>query len=194
MELSEKLILLRNQRGLTQEALAETSGLNIRTIQRIESGETRPRGATLKLLCQSLDVEPSSIVSEKIMPSKTSLITKKVMELLMLVCVNLILTGIIGFLTLDSGANLNSRLASLPLSFFLSASIVFLTPGLRAETRLTRFGSGYGFYLLLTLIIHGFPVSWITCLFPSLIIATLTLYYGNRLIEKLPFHTSAYKH
>ena len=35
---------LRNQKGISQEFLAEESGLSLRTIQRIEKGESNPTG------------------------------------------------------------------------------------------------------------------------------------------------------
>ena len=38
---------IRNARSLTQQALAEKSGINIRQIQRIESGESEMRNVTL---------------------------------------------------------------------------------------------------------------------------------------------------
>ena len=40
--------------GLTQETLAERSGLGIRSIQGLERGETRPRRETLRRLTQAL--------------------------------------------------------------------------------------------------------------------------------------------
>jgi transcriptional regulator with XRE-family HTH domain len=42
-----KLKQIREQQNLTQEELAEKSGISVRTIQRIESG-TEPKGHTLK--------------------------------------------------------------------------------------------------------------------------------------------------
>ncbi|WP_374329310.1 helix-turn-helix domain-containing protein [Soonwooa sp.] len=50
-----KLKKIREQKNLTQEELAELSGISVRTIQRIESG-TPPKGFTLKALAKSLDV------------------------------------------------------------------------------------------------------------------------------------------
>jgi len=41
---------LRIQNGLSQEELAEQSGLSLRTVQRIEGGETEPREDSLKRL------------------------------------------------------------------------------------------------------------------------------------------------
>ena len=53
--LASKIVKLRKERGLTQEKLAEKTNLNIRTIQRIESGEVKPRLFTLKVLSETLD-------------------------------------------------------------------------------------------------------------------------------------------
>lgn len=53
--LAGKIVALRKSKGLSQEALAEKASINLRTLQRIENGETEPRGQTLKLLAQALD-------------------------------------------------------------------------------------------------------------------------------------------
>lgn len=45
---------LRKQHGLTQAELAEKCRLNIRTVQRIESGEVVPRSYTLRILSEAL--------------------------------------------------------------------------------------------------------------------------------------------
>lgn len=55
-----KLKSIRERRNLTQSELAETSGLSLRTIQRIESGTT-PKGHTLKVLIDTLDIEPAEL-------------------------------------------------------------------------------------------------------------------------------------
>lgn len=53
--LAEKIELLRKSKGLSQEALADQSSINLRTLQRIEAGETEPRGNTLRLIAKALD-------------------------------------------------------------------------------------------------------------------------------------------
>lgn len=53
--LSGKIESLRKSKGLTQEALADESSINLRTLQRIEAGETEPRGNTLRLIAKALD-------------------------------------------------------------------------------------------------------------------------------------------
>lgn len=45
----------RHQKGLTQNALAEQSGLSLRSIQRIENGEVSPRVYSLNKLSEILD-------------------------------------------------------------------------------------------------------------------------------------------
>jgi transcriptional regulator with XRE-family HTH domain len=58
----EKIKTLRQQQGVSQEELAERSGLSLRTIQRIENGETEPRGDSLKRIAAALGVTPNEIM------------------------------------------------------------------------------------------------------------------------------------
>ena len=62
-----KLKQIRINRNLSQEQLAELSGLNVRTIQRLEKG-SKPSLESLKCLASALSVEVSDITdaSEKI--------------------------------------------------------------------------------------------------------------------------------
>ena len=48
---------LRIEKGYSQEGLSTASGVSLRTIQRIESGETVPRPQTLQTLASALGVE-----------------------------------------------------------------------------------------------------------------------------------------
>ncbi len=64
-KLSKRVKDLRNRRGISQELLAEDSGLSLRTIQRIENGETEPRGDTLKRLADTLNVTPDELIEWK---------------------------------------------------------------------------------------------------------------------------------
>ena len=52
----------RARKGLSQEELAEQAGLSLRTIQRIENGETAPRGDTLKRIAAALKVSPDELI------------------------------------------------------------------------------------------------------------------------------------
>lgn len=60
--IAKRIRELRKKKGLSQELLAENSGLSLRTIQRIENGETAPRGETLKRLADTLNVSPEEII------------------------------------------------------------------------------------------------------------------------------------
>lgn len=56
--------LLREEKHLTQTELAEKAGLSLRTIQRMEAGNT-PRGFTLKALAAALDIDPEKLIENK---------------------------------------------------------------------------------------------------------------------------------
>lgn len=53
--LGQKILELRQQKGLTQEELVEQCNISVRTIQRIEAGETMPRVYTIKTILSALD-------------------------------------------------------------------------------------------------------------------------------------------
>lgn len=59
-ELGRKIAELRKARGMTQEELVEKCNLNVRTLQRIESGDVYPRSYTLKLIYSALDFDEKS--------------------------------------------------------------------------------------------------------------------------------------
>ena len=59
-----KLKEVREKINLTQEELAGKSGISVRTIQRIESGND-PKGQTLKILAKSLTIKESELLKEE---------------------------------------------------------------------------------------------------------------------------------
>ena len=65
-KLSERVTELRNRKGFSQEVLAEDSGLSLRTIQRIENGETPPRGDTLQRIAKGLGVTSEELIDWKL--------------------------------------------------------------------------------------------------------------------------------
>ncbi|MEM0575746.1 helix-turn-helix domain-containing protein [Flavobacterium polysaccharolyticum] len=65
-----KLKAIREFQNLTQEELAQKSGVSVRTIQRIETGK-EPKGYTLKVLAQVLAIEANELLTEK--PAKENL-------------------------------------------------------------------------------------------------------------------------
>ena len=62
---TENLKYYRINSGLSQEKLAEIAGVSIRTIQRLESGDTDPRGDTVIRLSKALDVSLEDLLQYK---------------------------------------------------------------------------------------------------------------------------------
>ena len=60
-----KLKTLREQQNCTQEELSQKSGVSVRTIQRIESGQV-PKGYTLRVLAETLGVEEKALLDKKV--------------------------------------------------------------------------------------------------------------------------------
>lgn len=69
---------IREKQNLTQEELAEKSGLSVRTIQRIEAG-TEPKGYTLKTLASSLDVSEKDLLTP-IIPTEELIVKNPIIE------------------------------------------------------------------------------------------------------------------
>jgi y4mF family transcriptional regulator len=57
MNLSQELRIRREQLGVTQEYLADLSGVGLRTIKSFESGKANPRLETLTKLSEVLGME-----------------------------------------------------------------------------------------------------------------------------------------
>ena len=69
-ELAQKIKALRNRKGFSQEELSEKAGLSLRTIQRIENGETEPRGDSLKRISVALNVSSDEILDWAVQEDK----------------------------------------------------------------------------------------------------------------------------
>ncbi|WP_052670790.1 helix-turn-helix domain-containing protein [Draconibacterium sediminis] len=61
-QLAQNIKALRKRKGYSQEALAEISGLSIRTVQRIENENRNPSGDSLKRLSSALGVSPDYLL------------------------------------------------------------------------------------------------------------------------------------
>lgn len=56
-----RLRALRDQQYLSQQELAELADVARNTIQRIETGQLRPRGKTVRKLAKALKVKPADL-------------------------------------------------------------------------------------------------------------------------------------
>jgi len=100
-----------------------------------------------------------------------------------LVALNIVLMTIIGYLTLDSYANSNSRMGAYLLSFFIPFFIVYKTPKMGDIERMLKFGIGFIAYIILALIALKLSVAILTGLIPCLIISLGVLFYGKGLLK-----------
>jgi transcriptional regulator with XRE-family HTH domain len=182
-EISKKIVETRKAKGLTQEDLAELSKVNLRTIQRLENNENEPRGKTLILVCDALEINFENPESFKL-TSKISCNESRLINGFFLFLLNIILICIIGFLVLDSESNLNSKIGAFLLSFFIPFFITYKTRMMSGITRMMKFGSGFIFYLLFSSIILGVPKIFITGLLPCLLLSLAILYYGNYFLNE----------
>ncbi|WP_215226616.1 DUF4870 domain-containing protein [Echinicola shivajiensis] len=60
--IAQKVRTLRTSKGISQELLADEAGLSLRTIQRIENGDSKPSGATCAKLAEALKVDPQVLL------------------------------------------------------------------------------------------------------------------------------------
>ena len=54
---------IREERSLTQTQLAELVSVDLRTVQRLESGTHNPRLRVVEQLCIALEIEPSDLLA-----------------------------------------------------------------------------------------------------------------------------------
>lgn len=72
--LSSKVKELRKRKGFSQEELAQKSGLSLRTIQRIENGESDPTGDSIKKIAIALEVTPDELIDWKVQEDRSYLV------------------------------------------------------------------------------------------------------------------------
>ena len=180
--IGKKISETRKLKGFTQEELAELSKVNLRTIQRIENNKNEPRGKTLSLVCDVLQINKEDLHElNKMSQNKT--ITSFMIDGFFLILLNLFLMLTIGYMTLPSEANLNSKIGASLLSFFIPFCIVYFTQKIGAVERILKFGIGFIGYLVLLVSVQGFAAgcrigfrSWI---FLCILIYFGVLFYGK---------------
>jgi transcriptional regulator with XRE-family HTH domain len=60
--IGDRLRDLRKRALLTQQELADKSGVGVTTIIRIERNQVEPHGSTMRKLAEALEVEPQELV------------------------------------------------------------------------------------------------------------------------------------
>jgi transcriptional regulator with XRE-family HTH domain len=73
-DLAKRVKELRKRNSMSQELLAENSGLSLRTVQRIENGETQPTGDSIKRLSSALNVTPNELIDWQIIEDSKALL------------------------------------------------------------------------------------------------------------------------
>ncbi|MBB1139209.1 helix-turn-helix domain-containing protein [Myroides sp. WP-1] len=93
--IGERIRELRVVKGYSQEELADRSGLSVRTIQRIEKGETMPRGNSLQQLGEVLHINIEDLFNERKHIPSTSVMSIRTIYFLVLLGLVLPLGNII---------------------------------------------------------------------------------------------------
>jgi transcriptional regulator with XRE-family HTH domain len=127
-DLSNRVKVLRSRKGLSQEQLAEISGLSLRTIQRIENDETLPRGDTLTRLAVALQVSPDELIDWQILEDKNVLLLLNLSQFSFLAfpLLGIILPLVIWVLKKDKVKNVN-EVGKAILNFQISWTILLFS-------------------------------------------------------------------
>lgn len=184
--IGKKISETRKLQGFTQEELADLSKVNLRTIQRIENSHNEPRGKTLSLICDVLQMDKTAL-QEFSQVSQNKTITAFIIDGIFLILLNVLLMSIIGYLTLPPEANLNSRVGAILLSFFVPFFIVYFTQKMNATERFLKFGTGFIAYLILLISVQGFiggcKTGFRSWIFSCILIFIGVLFYGKNFFK-----------
>ncbi len=105
-------------------------------------------------------------------------------NIVFLIVLNFAMMLLLGYLTLDTNATLNSKIAAYFLAFLMPFFVVYKTRKMSGLERFLKFGIGFVAYIILGIIIMGFPYSFMSGLLPVLTIAAATMFFGNDFLDK----------
>jgi transcriptional regulator with XRE-family HTH domain len=166
-ELAKKIKELRNRKGFSQEELSEKSGLSLRTIQRVENGETEPRGDSLKRLAIAFDVNPDELIDWTVLEDRGFITSLNLSALSFVVfpILGIIVPLIIWISRKDKIRNLN-EFAKEILNFQITWNMVFFI----------GFGSlmAYSFFETRSIVTEGYP--FLRLFAPIIFIGVMYLY------------------
>jgi transcriptional regulator with XRE-family HTH domain len=169
IDLGIKIKELRTRKAFSQEELAQQAGISLRTIQRIENDETKPRGDTLIRLAAALNTTPDEL-AEKPEPGDKkyiALLNLSALTFIAFPLLGILIPLIIWVLNKSKVKHIDETGKKL-LNFQISWCIAFLLIIVLAFTgkirHISLFGLGapeseliciYGFYLVNILFIVG---------------------------------------
>lgn len=170
----------RKLKGYSQEELADMAKINLRTIQRIENEENQPRGKTLSLLCEVLqiDQEELNLAQNQNLFLK---IASFIFNGIFLIILNVGLASFLTYLTYSEGSSQNSSVAALVLGFLIPYFIVSQTRNDSNLERLIKFGPGYIGLSILMLFEYSIPSAFNNGIILISLISLFTLYYGKNI-------------
>lgn len=126
--MKNKVKFLREEKNMTQNELAEKSGLSLRTIQRIEAGNIL-KGFTLKTIAEALETLPENLIikKENIQIERAKLINLSVLSGLIIPFGSVIFPLILTHKTQDSiNKELGKQIVSLQIVLSLLLSILMI--------------------------------------------------------------------
>ncbi|KRD09164.1 XRE family transcriptional regulator [Flavobacterium sp. Root901] len=126
--MKNKVKILREEKNMTQNELAEKSGLSLRTIQRVEAGHIL-KGFTLKKVAQTLETKPDNLLvkNENITIERAKLINLSVLSGLIIPFGSVIFPLILTHKTEDSiNKEFGKQIAGLQILLSLILSVLMI--------------------------------------------------------------------
>lgn len=181
-ELSNRIKQHRNRTGLSQDQLATESGLNLRTIQRIENGETVPRGDSLRRLAIALGTSPDELINWKTKEDKNVLTVLNLSQLSFIAfpILGIIVPLIIWILQKDKIKSVEQMGKSI-LNFQITWALIFFTT------------IGIGAFFKITHIDFGAPILTFALIFYAYNILIITLNLILNWTDRQVFYKPAFR-
>ncbi|GAA3729293.1 MULTISPECIES: helix-turn-helix transcriptional regulator [Flavobacterium] len=126
--MKNKVKFLREEKNMTQNELAEKSGLSLRTIQRIEAGSIL-KGFTLKTIAEALETDLENLIfkKENIQIERAKLINLSVLSGLIIPFGSVIFPLILSYKTKDAtNKELGKQIVSLQIILSLLLSVLMI--------------------------------------------------------------------
>lgn len=163
--LAIKVKELRRRKGYSQEELSEKTGLSVRTIQRIENGESNPTGESIKRIAIGLEVTPDELIDWKVQEDKSYLVVMSLSALsfLLFPLLGIIIPLIFWVSKKDKLKGVN-ELGKRILNFQITWILLFSLPYIILFARMFRLIPEFGIrlnpfhFLLIPLVFYTFNV------------------------------------